>query len=232
MSSEAVKKPSFMSRLFSTSSSAEEEAKERAKKRMQRLHSVDVATFRDKNSTGFFGDDSKPAKKDPKAAAAVKEDSGDKVRRKQSVPAVSSSLSAVKDKSHRHHKKTSAAVGGSAGDQKRLRRRKKASLTGVQVDTTKPLEYPTTPEMIYEYHKRKPFLDKNEEWLVMELNEYECLVESLEVIKIIAKHSKFFEVEPDELWEEFFEYMEEVSSYDEMINYDVWQEFRDNKYPC
>jgi hypothetical protein len=66
----------------------------------------------------------------------------------------------------------------------------------------------------------------------VELNEFECLVESMDIIKIIAKHSKFFEIDPDELWEEFFEFMEEVPSYDEIINYDVWQEFRDKKYPC
>jgi len=29
---------------------------------------------------------------------------------------------------------------------------------------------------------------------VVELNEYECLVDSLEILRIIAKHSKFFEV--------------------------------------
>lgn len=40
------------------------------------------------------------------------------------------------------------------------------------------------------------------------------------------------QVEPDELWEEFFEFVEDVPSYDEIINYDVWQEFRDQKYPC
>ena len=40
------------------------------------------------------------------------------------------------------------------------------------------------------------------------------------------------QVEPDQLWEEFFEFVEDVPSYDEIINYDVWQEFRDIKYPC
>ena len=34
-----------------------------------------------------------------------------------------------------------------------------------------------------------PFLDANEEWLLVELNEYECLVDSLDIIKIIAQHS-------------------------------------------
>jgi hypothetical protein len=99
-------------------------------------------------------------------------------------------------------------------------------------DASVPLDYPTTPEMILAYHKAHPFLDKNEEWLLVELNEFECLVDSLDIIRIIAKHSKFFEVEPDELWEEFFEFVDDVPSYDEVINFDVWQEFRDAKYPC
>jgi len=40
------------------------------------------------------------------------------------------------------------------------------------------------------------------------------------------------QVEPDQLWEEFFEFVEDVPSYDEVINYDVWQEFRFIKYQC
>jgi len=40
------------------------------------------------------------------------------------------------------------------------------------------------------------------------------------------------QVEPDELWEEFFEFVENVPSYDEIINYDVWQEFLLEKYNC
>jgi len=104
--------------------------------------------------------------------------------------------------------------------------------TGTQVDVEKPIEFPTTPEMILAYHKARPFLTHNEEWLLVELNEYECLVDSIDIIKAIAEHSKFFEVEPDQLWEEFFEFVDEVSSYDEIINYDVWQEFRDVKYQC
>jgi len=101
-----------------------------------------------------------------------------------------------------------------------------------KVDTTQPIVYPTTPETILEYHKAMPFLDQNEEWLMVELNEYECLVDGIEIIKIIANHSKFFEVEPDELWEEFFQFVDDVPAYDEVINFDVWQEFRDKKYTC
>ena len=101
-----------------------------------------------------------------------------------------------------------------------------------KVDTTHPIVYPTTPETILEYHNAMPFLDENEEWLMVELNEYECLVDGIEIIKIIANHSKFFEVEPDELWEEFFRFVDDVPAYDEVINFDVWQEFRDKKYTC
>jgi len=131
--------------------------------------------------------------------------------------------------------KKSGGGGGRSG--KGVRHKKKAGagqgvIGGVKVDTSKPLEFPATPETIFEYHRQKPFLNRNEEWLIVELNEYECLVDSLDIIKIIAKHSKFFEVEPDELWPEFFEFVEDVPSYDEIINYDVWQEFRDQRYPC
>ena len=105
-------------------------------------------------------------------------------------------------------------------------------VTFCRIDPSQPIIYPTTPETILEYHKAMPFLDENEEWLMVELNEYECLVDGIEIIKIIANHSKFFEVEPDELWEEFFEFVDDVPAYDEVINFDVWQEFRDKKYTC
>lgn len=101
-----------------------------------------------------------------------------------------------------------------------------------KVDVTRPLQFPATPEMILEYHQKKRILDENEEWLVVELNQFECLVDGIDVIRIIAKHSKFFEVGPAELCEEFFRFVDEVPSYDEVINFDVWQEFRDKKYKC
>ncbi|ESN98726.1 hypothetical protein HELRODRAFT_188889 [Helobdella robusta] len=101
-----------------------------------------------------------------------------------------------------------------------------------KVDVSKPLEFPATPETILAYHKKRPILSKNEEWLIVELNEFECLVESMDIVRTIAEHSKFFEVEPDDLWQEFFEFVEDLSSYDDIINFDVWQEFRDQKYPC
>jgi len=117
---------------------------------------------------------------------------------------------------------------------RRLRRKERLMRCGEygKVDTTQPIVYPTTPETILEYHNAMPFLDANEEWLMVELNEYECLVDGLEIIKIIANHSKFFEVEPDDLWEEFFKFVDDVPAYDEVINFDVWQEFRDKKYTC
>ena len=100
------------------------------------------------------------------------------------------------------------------------------------VSSNQPLEYPATPELILEHHRKQCFLKPNEEWVLLELNQYECLVESLEVVKMVAKHSKFFEVDPEVLWEEFFEFVEDVVSYDDVVNEDVWQEFRDKKYVC
>lgn len=82
------------------------------------------------------------------------------------------------------------------------------------------------------YHKRKVIqLSPMEEKIVVELTEYECLIDSRDVLKTIAQHCKFIDVEPNDLWEEFFDYVDELSSYDEVINFDVWQEFRDEKYP-
>ena len=141
---------------------------------------------------------------------------------------------------HSHQRKSSAEVRAPRRTKQRRNVSRKKGRTASRnisiqlekIDVSKPIDFPATPEIILAYHKKKPFLSKNEEWLVVELNEYECLVESLEIIKVIANHSKFFEVEPDELWQEFFEFVEEIPSYDEIINYDVWQEFRDEKYPC
>lgn len=137
---------------------------------------------------------------------------------------------------HRFRKAGQSKAGGCSGFsgsfKRRSLRRGTVKQNGLKVDTSQPLIFPTTPETILEYHKQKPILDENEEWLVVELNEFECLVDSLDVLRIIAKHSKFFEVSPDELWEEFFEFVDTVPSYDEVINFDVWQEFRDKKYTC
>ncbi len=122
---------------------------------------------------------------------------------------------------------------GSVKKKKGGRRRKRGRVSEkVHVDLTKPLEWPTTPEFVLEYHNHKNFLTKNEEWLLVELNEFECMVETEEIIKTIAKHSKFFEVDPPELLEEFFEWVDECPAYDEVINFDIWQEFTLAKYEC
>lgn len=52
------------------------------------------------------------------------------------------------------------------------------------VDISQPLEFPCPPELLLSYHKRKELLGPTEEWLIVELNEYECLVESLEIIQV------------------------------------------------
>lgn len=149
------------------------------------------------------------------------------------APAASAAIPAKAIRTLLGSGKPMARMGGGGSFKRRsVRKERKTGSSGPKVDTTRPLMFPTTPETILEYHKARPFLDENEEWLLVELNEYECLVDSLAIIKIIAKHSKFFEVEPDELWEEFFEFVDDVPSYDEVINFDVWQEFRDKKYTC
>ena len=95
-----------------------------------------------------------------------------------------------------------------------------------------PLLYPATPDLILEHHSQKAFLTPNEEWVLIELNEYECLVDALKTVSTIAMHSIFFEVDPHLLWEEFFDFVEEAPSYDDVINEDIWQEFRDKRYCC
>ena len=133
----------------------------------------------------------------------------------------------AKPKQHKPKLTKQSSSGG-----KKKRRRKGRITEKVHVDLTKPLEFPTTPEFILEYHNHKNFLTKNEEWLLVELNEFECMVEDEEIIKTMAKHSKFFEVDPPELLEEFFEWVDECPAYDEVINYDIWQEFTLAKYEC
>ena len=46
------------------------------------------------------------------------------------------------------------------------------------------LEYPCTPELLLEAHKRKHLLDPCEEWMVLELNEYECLIDSVQIVRV------------------------------------------------
>ncbi|KAK2175389.1 hypothetical protein NP493_732g02035 [Ridgeia piscesae] len=111
-------------------------------------------------------------------------------------------------------------------------RKKKLAKSVSDAKLKEPIEYPCVPELMLEHHKREPFLSATEEWLLVELNEYECLIDKLQVVQLMAKHSKFFEVEPPELVEEFFLYVDMMPSYDEVINLDTWQEFRDKKYLC
>ena len=120
-----------------------------------------------------------------------------------------------------------------SSQQKKRRRRKKAGggSSSLSIDVSKPLEFPCTPEVILAYHKRKAILSSTEEKIIVELTEFECLIDSREVLQMIAKHCKFIDVEPHDLWEEFFDFVDELSSYDEVINIDVWQEFKDEKYP-
>ena len=75
----------------------------------------------------------------------------------------------AKPKQHKPKLTKQSSSGG-----KKKRRRKGRITEKVHVDLTKPLEFPTTPEFILEYHNHKNFLTKNEEWLLVELNEFEC----------------------------------------------------------
>jgi len=150
-----------------------------------------------------------------------KEDKDEKHRKSSAKP-----RSSTKEKPAK--KEAKGGKGGKAGK----RKKKKGLNEPVRVDVSKPLIWPSTPEVLLEYHKNKPFMTKNEEWSMVELNEYECMVENMEIITIIGKHSKFFEIDPDELWEMFFEQCDDLPTYDDIINWDVWQEFRDNNFPC
>ena len=108
--------------------------------------------------------------------------------------------------------------------------RQNRQFEGPSSTTCTPLKFPAPPELILEHHRKFPFLTPTEEWIIIELNEYECLVDSLEVIRIAAEHSKFFEVDPFELWQEFFEFVTDCCSFDNVINEDIWEEFNDKKY--
>lgn len=144
-----------------------------------------------------------------------------------------------KKKNEGHHKSRSSGDGERRSKPKAAKKtepkatgKRKKVKREVKVDFSQPIEYPCVPEILLEYHRNKPMLKPNEEWLLVELAEFECLIENIEILQIMAKHSKFFELDPPEMVEEFFEFVDDVPSYDEVINYDVWQEFRDKKYPC
>lgn len=213
------KKHSFMSKLFRKMSvdsdedkkPDKKETKDEKRKKLQRMQTVDPAALKKRT------EDDVVEEAVGKSSTPPNGDRPKKLDKQKSDPATSGGKPSSRPKKPR-----------AGGKSKRKRGKKEIN---IEVDVSKPIDWPATPEIILAYHRKKAFLNNNEEWLVVELNEYECLVENVDIIKIIAKHSKFFEVEPDELWDEFFEFMEEVPTYDEIINYDVWQEFRDEKYP-
>ncbi len=176
----------------------------------------------------FSGGDDKKEKKKEKEKEEKQKKEKDKAKR------------AEKEKKEKKENRSEGAAASkpkkaqSGSGQKRessmKRRHRKKHKGPVNVDTSKPLEWPSTPEMILEYHKQKSFLTANEEWFIVELNEFECMVDNMDILKLIAKHTKFLEIEPPELIEEFFNFVEELPTYDEIINYDVWQEFTLRNY--
>ena len=62
--------------------------------------------------------------------------------------------------------------------------------TSGSIGSTGSLEYPCTPELLLDAHKRKHFLDPCEEWLVLELNEYECLIDNIQIVRVCL-HSAY-----------------------------------------
>lgn len=184
----------------------------------------------------FGGKDEKKKEKEEKKMQRAKTLDDSQLSRRSSEPKKEAKKEAKKEKngsaSGGAEKKSKPKPAASGGDTKKRKKKAKKVVDVSGVDTSSPIEYPCTPEMIIAYHQKKPFLTTNEEWLLVELNEYECLVDGEDILKLIAKHSKFFEIDPPELWEEFFEYVEEMPAYDEVINNDVWQDFRDDRYPC
>ncbi len=226
MSKDSKKKPGLMARLFSGSkkmsvSEGPTQAELDRNKKLARMHTVD-------------GSGTKKRTEDDLIAEAL--GNGVKISGKSekgSRPRKSSEGQSSKQGGGgaRPKKKPPLRREEEVGRKGRKKKSKLNDFSTIQVDTSKELEFPCTPETVLAYHKNKPFLNSSEEWLIVELNEYECLIDSRDVISVIAKCSKFFEVEPDELWAEFFEFVEEVPAYDEVINYDIWQEFRDAKYP-
>ena len=221
------KKPGFMQRLFSSKklNVDEDQSKESkdSNKKLQRMHTVDSGSLARENDNTEKKKNKAVSKDDAAVNGKDSSKSGSKASSSASTkPAAAKARPALTAKPKRDDTCT--------GKRKKKKKKKKAD-EQLEIDISKELTFPCTPEIVLEYHKRKPFLGHNEEWLMVELNEFECLLDSMKIVKIIAKHSKFFEVEPDELWEEFFEWVDDIPAYDEVINYDIWQEFRDKKYP-
>lgn len=121
----------------------------------------------------------------------------------------------------------------SVSGRRRDRSRGVCSASGSLATTTDhSVEYPATPETILARHCTRPFLNADELAAVEELNEFECLVDGVDVIRAAAQHVRYFGVDPAQIWDEFFRYVDDVPGYDEVINVEVWREFIDRKYPC
>jgi len=90
--------------------------------------------------------------------------------------------------------------------------------------------YPATPETMLARHAVRPFLDADALTALEELNVFECLVDSLDVIHAAAQHMRYFGVEPARLWDEFFSYVDH-RGHNEVISVELWREFIDSKYP-
>lgn len=223
MSSKDDSKPGFFKRLFGGSS----------KKSSDKSTRPDGSTSTSRHSSS--SESTSPTKPKPQHSPMLAPPVKTRTSSSGSSSGRRSPTTPTGDGSEAARKPRRQTSGGQRAKKSQKHRKRTKTLIdpgAIKVNVDKPIEFPTTPEMILAYHKTRPFLTHNEEWLLVELNEYECLVDSIDIIKTIADHSKFFEVEPDQLWEEFFEFVDEVSSYDEIINFDVWQEFRDVKYQC
>ena len=230
------KKPGMLKRLFSSKKLDVSGISEEDKKKFQRSKSMDSSMMRPPSTS----DDTEGAKKSQKKAGESSSGKqGQQPKNKTSAAGPSKSREAGKDRQNGQKPRTKpreegglTRKRGEGGGGSLKRRKEKKDKKPIHVNAGDKIDYPCTPEIILEHHKLKAFLNPTEEWLVVELGEFECLIDNMDIIKIMAKHSKFFEVEPDELVEEFFEFVDDVPSYDEVVNYDVWQEFRDKKYLC
>lgn len=58
--------------------------------------------------------------------------------------------------------------------------------------TDHSVEYPATPETILARHCARPFLDADELAVLEELNEFECLVDGVAVIRAAAQHARYY----------------------------------------
>ena len=101
----------------------------------------------------------------------------------------------------------------------------------VENDPASAVDYPATPETILARHCACPFLDAEELAALEELNEFECLVDGVDVIHAAAQHVRYFDVDPARMWDEFFRYVDDVVGRNQVISAELWREFTDSKYP-